>query len=178
MAGRSLFLIAICAFLSVSTQPVNAQTSQEEVKATFVYRFVSFIGWPPSAMGDASASIRLCVAGSDPFARTLQRVAAGQRTGGRAFDVRSTEGANDLNGCHAIYVVGDRTAAVLRTARGRAILTITDSVSGGERGIIHFALVEDRVRFYIDDANAAESGLDVDPRLLNLALSVRRRAGA
>ncbi|HVK81617.1 MAG TPA: YfiR family protein [Verrucomicrobiae bacterium] len=59
--------------------------------------------------------------------------------------------------------------------RARPVLTITDSASGEERGIIHFTFVDNRVRFYVDDASAAASGLNIDPRLLNVALGVRRR---
>jgi hypothetical protein len=178
LRARLTLLLAFCALVMGVILPVAAQTSQEEVKATFVYRFVSFVTWPPAADEELAAPIRLCVVGADPFARTLQRIVARQRAGERAFEVRRLAGAADAEGCHAIYVVGDRAAEVLRAARRRPVLTITDSVSGGDRGIIHFALVEDRVRFYIDDANAAESGLGVDPRLLNLALSVRRRASS
>jgi hypothetical protein len=174
-AWASLVLV-ICGLIALLIPPVSAQTSQEEVKATFVHRFVSFITWPPSADQDASSPIRLCVVGADPFARTLQRVVAGQRADNRPFEVRRISGAGDIDDCQAIYVAGDRTGSVLRAAIARPVLTITDSAGGGERGIIHFVLVENRVRFYIDDAHAAESGLRVDPRLLNLALAVRRRA--
>ena len=177
MRARSV-LLALCALASLLIGPAQAQTSQEEVKATFVYRFVSFVSWPAAAFEDTATPVRLCVVGTDPFAHTLSRIVADQRIGVRAFEVRRIAGAADMDACHAVYVVGDRTAAVLRAARQRPVLIITDSVSGGERGIIHFALVEGRVRFYIDDANAAESGLGVDPRLLNLALAVRRRAGS
>lgn len=172
---REPLLLAIGALLLLLVQPVHAQTSQEEVKANFVFRFVSLVTWPPRA--EPTAPVQLCVAGADPFARTLTRVVAGQRVGERAFEVRRIAGG-DISRCDAVYVVGDRTNAVLRAARGQAVLTITDSVDNSERGIIHFATVEDRVRFYIDDANAAESGLNIDPRLLNLALAVRRRAPA
>jgi hypothetical protein len=178
LKARVRLLLVICGLITLFVPPVSAQTSQEEVKATFVYRFVSFITWPPSANPDAMLPIQLCVAGADPFARTLQRVVTGQRAGDRAFEVRRIAGAADIDTCQAIYVAGERTSSVLRAARARPVLTITDSASRGERGIIHFALVEDRVRFYIDDANAAESGLGVDPRLLNLALAVRRRAAS
>jgi hypothetical protein len=171
----SIVLLALCALGTVFIRPGSAQTSQEEVKATFIYRFASFVSWPASAFEDASSPMRLCVVGADPLARTLQRVVAGQSAGARRFEVRQIAGAADTDACHAVYVVGDRSDSVLRATRSHPVLTITDSISGGDRGIIHFALVDDRVRFYIDDANAAESALSVDPRLLNLALAVRRR---
>lgn len=171
MRGGRLFA-AMYALTLCFAQPASAQTSDQAVKATFVYRFASFIGWPPAV---SSEDLSICVAGADPFARALQRAVAGPNGVRRRFLVRRIQGAGDIDRCNVIYVVGSRTGAVLRAARGRPILTITDSVSGGERGIIHFALVEDRVRFYIDDAQAAESGLSIDPRLLSLALAVRRR---
>lgn len=168
----ALFFAAIL----IAASPVQAQTSQDEVKATFVYRFASFVSWPAASFTDASTPIRLCVLGANPFARALQRAVAGQRSDARSFDVRTIAGINELNGCHAVYVQGERTEATLRAARQRPVLTITDG--GDERGMIHFVQVEDRVRFHIDDAAAAEGRLAIDPRLLNLALSVRRRAGA
>jgi hypothetical protein len=177
VTARSV-LLAICALLLTWTLSAQAQTSEEDVKVTFVYRFVSFVTWPAAAFPEATTPVRVCVIGADPFARTLEHAARNQRIGVRSFDVRRVEDAEDMGGCHLVYVVGDRTEAVLREARRRPVLVITDSVSGGDRGIIHFAVVERRVRFYIDDAMAAESGLSVDPRLLNLALAVRRRPAA
>ena len=42
-----------------------------------------------------------------------------------------------------------------------------------DRGMIHFAISDDRVRFHIDLQAASRSGLSISSRLLNLALSVR-----
>ena len=56
----------------------------------------------------------------------------------------------------------------------KPILTITDSVNGGRRGMIHFAIVGGRVRFYIDQASATQRGLNISSRLLALAIGVRQ----
>jgi hypothetical protein len=169
-------LLAICMVSAALISSARAQTSQEEVKATFLYRFASFVSWPSSAFGDAATPVQLCVIGADPMVRVLTRTTAAQRIGARSFAVRRVADADDIVGCHLLYVVGDRTEAALRAARRHAVLTITDG--GGERGIIHFTVVDARVRFYIDDALAFESGLNVDPRLLSLAISVRRRSAS
>jgi hypothetical protein len=59
------------------------------------------------------------------------------------------------------------------------VLTVTDSSGGGgARGMIHFVVVDSHVRFHIDDARAAQSHIPIDPRLLGVALSVRRRASS
>jgi hypothetical protein len=172
--SRALALTFLAALLAIAPS-VRAQTSEDVVKATFFYRFASFVEWPAGAFTDPAAPIRLCVIGSEPFARTLRRAINGQRINGRSFDVRELSGAADARQCHAVYVVGERTDAALRAAHGQGVLTVTDGAWGGnDRGIIHFVVVEDRVRFHIDHAEAGENQLHIDPRLLNLALSVRR----
>lgn len=166
-------LVAICTAVAFLGSSASAQTSQEDVKSTFIYRFASFVTWPAASFPDPDGPVQVCVIGADPLARTLSRTTASQRIGERRFNIRRVADADNVDGCHLLYVVGDRTGAALRAARRQSVLTITDG--GGERGIIHFTIVEARVRFYIDDALAEESGLSVDPRLLSLALSVRRR---
>lgn len=170
-----MLFAAVFGFRAVS----DAQTADEVVKAQFVYRFTSFASWPAAAFASAESPIVLCVVGADHFADTLTRAAAGQRVGGRVFEVRRVR-AEQARGCHVVYAAGLRTSDTLRAVRGAPVLTITDATSGAGdvRGMIHFAIVDNRVRFYVDDAAAADANLTIDSRLLGLALSVRRRAGA
>lgn len=169
-------LVAICTLAVTPGPSASAQTSQEDVKATFIYRFASFVTWPAASFTDAGMPVQVCVIGADPLVSTLNHTTASQRIGQRSFSIRRVGDADNIAGCHLLYVVGARTEAALRAARLHSVLTITDG--GGERGIIHFTIVDARVRFYIDDALAEESGLNVDPRLLSLALSVRRRSAS
>ena len=56
------------------------------------------------------------------------------------------------------------------------MLTVTDAaVSRDEKGIVHFVIHDDRVRFEIDDRAAAENGLMISSKVLSLALSVTPR---
>ena len=136
--------------------------------------------WPTSVFADEQAPIRICVIGAEPLAGQLERAAATQHAAGRRFEVRRPASASGVSGCHIVYAVGDRVGDVLRAAYGQPILTVTDGEvdRGNVRGVVHFVIVDQRVRFYIDDARAAESHLAIDPRLLGLAVSVRRRAGS
>jgi hypothetical protein len=157
----------------------RAQTSEELVKATFLYRFASFVSWPDGVFADPATPIRVCVMGADPFARVLTRAVSNQHIGERPFEVRRLAGVDQIAQCQILYVIGDRTEDALRAARGLPVLTVTDGAAGGDpRGMIHFVIVDDRVRFHIDDARAAQSHIPIDPRLLSLAISVRRRAAS
>lgn len=170
-----MLFAAVFGFRAVS----DAQTAEEVVKAQFVYRFTSFAVWPAGAFASANSPIVLCVVGADHFARTLTGAVSGQRVGGRSFEVRRVR-AEQARRCHVVYAAGLGASDTLREVRDAPVLTVTDAATGdgGVRGMIHFAVVDNRVRFHVDDAAAADAGLAIDSRLLGLALSVRRRVGA
>lgn len=175
-AVRGIVGMLVAAALAAAPHAAS-QTPEELVKATFTYRFASFVTWPQASFPEESAPVRLCVLGAEPFAQVLDKATQAQRVGGRPLAVRRLTGAEEAVQCNIVYVTGERAEATLRATRGRPVLTVTDSVHGrGElRGIVHFVIVDSHVRFHIDDAKAAESRLLIDPRLLSLALSVRRR---
>lgn len=168
--------LAVAALFTAFAEP-RAQTAEEQVKATFLYRFVSFVSWPAAIFADQQTPIRLCVIGAEPLARVLARAVVNQRVDGRAFEVRQLTNPSSAMQCQLVYVAGERVDDTLRAVHGRPILTVTDGEvdRGDVRGMIHFVVVANRVRFHIDDARAAESRLSIDPRLLGLAVSVRRR---
>ena len=67
-------------------------------------------------------------------------------------------------------------ARVLDAARGSPVLTITDVPAVSRtKGIINLIVVDNRVRFEIDLQSAAENGLNISSKLLDLAASVRVR---
>jgi hypothetical protein len=59
------------------------------------------------------------------------------------------------------------------TPRGAGTLVVTDGTA--TPGIIHFVVRDNRVRFTVDDEGAAQSGLAISSKLLNVALSVKPR---
>ena len=133
---------------------------------------------PAGAAPGPRQAFHLCVIGHDPFGRLIDQAAAGESIEGRGVTVRRLPTADGAAGCHLAFVRGataQDTARLLLALRGQPILTITDSRTGPQRGIIHFTVAAGRVRFFIDQAAAAERGLTISSRLLALALGVRQR---
>jgi hypothetical protein len=157
----------------------RAQTNPATVKAVFLYRFASFVQWPPGTAPDAPIS--LCVMGADGFRQTLEHVVNGQHLGARSFTVRRVDNGASEQGCQILYLGGqeDDVRRALRASNGTPTLTVTDADATPDvHGIIHFVVLDDRVRFHIDDERAAANHLGIDSRLLSLAVSVRRRAAS
>jgi len=164
--------------LALAAAPAPAQPTEAAVKAAFIPKFARYVQWPPGAQPGPRQAFQLCVIGRDPFGPLLDQAAASELIEGRAVAVRrlaSTEGAA---GCHLAFVRGGTpqdTASFLLALRGQPILTITDGRAGPQRGMIHFTVAAGRVRFFIDEAAAAETRLAISSRLLALALGVRQR---
>jgi hypothetical protein len=152
--------------------------SETAVKAAFLPRFARYVTWPPSDRPGPGAPVVLCIFGRDPFGTLLDQAARSQGVDGHPIIVRRLSGGTGAQGCHLAFVGSSSqqpTGQILAALAGRPVLTITDSRSGAQRGIIHFALVSGRVRFFIDEGAAAKRGLSISSRLLGLAVAVRAR---
>jgi hypothetical protein len=152
--------------------------SETSVKAAFVPRFARYVTWPPGVRPGPGAPVVLCIVGRDPFGSLLEQAARMQGVDGHPIVVRRVSHAAGTRGCHVAFVGGSPqqpTGQIIAALGGQPVLTITDSRSGPHRGIIHFALVRGRVRFFIDEAAAAKRGLLISSRLLGLAVAVRAR---
>lgn len=170
--------IVLASALVVAGAPVRGQLSEDAVKAAFMPKFARYVQWPGTSHPAAHQAFVLCVIGRDPFGAQLDRAAASEAIDGRTVTVRRLASPDGATGCHIAFVRGPTaqdTARWLLALRSQPVLTITDSRNGPQRGIIHFSVAAGRVRFFIDDAEAAARGLTISSRLLALALGVRQR---
>ncbi|MBV9881759.1 MAG: YfiR family protein [Sphingomonadaceae bacterium] len=164
--------------LLAGTASAWAQPSENAVKAAFLPRFARYVTWPAPAKPPPGASFQLCIVGSDPFGPLLDQAAAAVLIDGHAVTVRRMPTPDQAAGCQLAFVQGatpQDTDRMLLALRNHAVLTVTDGRAGPQHGMIHFAIVAGRVRFFIDDAEAAGRGLSISSRLLALAAGVRSR---
>lgn len=177
-ASRSIFRALLAAALLCAAGAPRAQPTEDAVKAAFLPKFARYVTWPAARQPAPGQAFQLCVIGSDPFGRQLDQAAAAEAIDGRSVAVRRLTSATGAAGCHFAFVRGasaQETGRLLLALRGHAVLTITDSRAGPQRGMIHFTVAAGRVRFFIDDEGAARHGLTISSRLLALALGVRQR---
>jgi len=178
MRRLRLFFLAAAAAAQLALAPAaRAEVSETTVKAAFLPRFARYVTWPPAAMPKGSEPFVLCVIGGDPFGAMLDQAARSQSVDGRRIVVRRLDSAAGAEGCHIAFVDGSRsqpTGQLLAALARKPVLTVTDAGNGGQRGLIHFTVASGRVRFFIDQAGAAQRGLTISSRLLALALGVKQ----
>ena len=174
MRTRSPLLLGAIAAAMLVAAPARAQVSDTMVKAAFIPKFARYVTWPATA-SNGSGPLTICIIGDDPFGSALDKSAASQSAGGRAIVVKRLASASGASACAVAFVDGNHTGETLAALGRQPILTVTDSRSGAQRGVIHFAVVAGRVRFFIDNAQAQARGLTVSSRLLALAIGVNQR---
>jgi hypothetical protein len=170
---RASFLLGAIVAASLAAGAAHAEISDTAVKAAFIPKFARYVTWPAAA--GETGPLAICVIGDDPFGTALDHAASSQSVDGRSLVVKRLSSANGASACAIAFVDGGHAAETLAALGRQPILTVTDSRSSSQRGIIHFAVIGGRVRFYIDNAQAQARGLTISSRLLALAIGVNQR---
>ena len=176
--SRGNILLAYSVLAILFPYGVRADNASLEfaVKAAFITKFLPFVEWPNGAFAATGGSLRICVAGRDPFGDLLDRAADHQSISGHPLTVQRFPVVAKNNGCQVLYAGGSPeqpVADMLTAVRGTPVLTLTDNASGPKnRGMINFIVSDNRVRFEIDEAAAERNGLTISSKLLSLATRV------
>ncbi|HZQ60720.1 MAG TPA: YfiR family protein [Casimicrobiaceae bacterium] len=151
--------------------------SERSIKAAFVYKFLTYVDWPPTAFAQGDSPIVIGVIGAEDIAAELLQVIGNRTVNNRPVVVRRLREGDSLIGVHVLFIgrgEGPRIGAIARAAQQRAILTVAEAPGAIEQGaMINFVLVEGRVRFDIALDTADRSGLRLSSRLLAVAREVR-----
>jgi len=163
--------------LIVPRRAVIAQNATEyEVKAAFLMNFTKFIDWPASSFENNSGPLSICILGSDPFGRQLDRLVAGETVGGRRLVVKRIQQGPPGKSCHVLFV--SRSEEDVRSTLanlGSGILTVSDREGFlSEGGMIALVVDEQHVRFDINQRAAVRASLAINARMLNVARVVQR----
>ncbi len=173
---RRLFssALAVTALLAATASP--AQPSLEyAVKAAYLVKFAPFIDWPDSAFAGPTAPLTICVLGSDPFGLLLDKALGGQKDGEHPLSARRITAPDAAAGCQILFT---RDAALaepaLEAVKDQPVVTVTDSGLKAH-GVISFVVIDNHVRFDIDEAAAGTVGLAISSKLLGLAHAVHQK---
>jgi YfiR/HmsC-like len=163
--------------LCLSGVSAQSPTADEyQVKATFLYNFAKFVEWRPSSFSDASAPLRICVFGQDPFGQELRDITSEKTVNGRQLQVDQVVDLQLARTCHILFIASSEKAQLKRIfedLRGTDVLTVGDTKGFAELGgIINFVLENDRVHFEVNRQAAEQAGLKISSKLLSVAKRV------
>jgi hypothetical protein len=174
--GRLARRVALLAGLSLPAGEAAAQLPApdlaQQVRAAYLLNFTRYVDWPSRAFAGPDDPVILCVMDPGGFVDLVRGVAEGRRSRGRPVRVLAPDTPSQAAACHLAYVAGPE-AHVRRwlAALGRAA-TLTVGEGAGflaHGGAIAFVVVEETIRFEIDQRPARRAGLRISSRVLALA---------
>jgi YfiR/HmsC-like len=169
-------LLALACALAIDPCRAQSDASEYRVKAAFLYKFGSYIEWPEGVFARPDSPVAIGVMGADALAEELAQIAAGHSVNGRPVSVRRLRAGDSIAGLQVLFIGradAARLAEILASAKGRPLLTVTESEQALELGsMINFVVVDDKVRFDVALVPADLGSLKISARLLGVARKV------
>jgi hypothetical protein len=169
---RCRAVVLVCLFLAWLT-PVEAEPSEYQVKAVFLYNFSHFVAWPARESSTVIRPFTICVLGADPFEQNLDEAVRGEHVAERSLLVRRIREPSEAVDCEILFIArseGNDLDKVLTAVAHRTVLTVSELEGAAQRGVmIQFVNENNKIRLRINDDSARAAGLIVSSKLLRLA---------
>jgi len=156
----------------------DAQPTEYQLKAAYIYHFAQFVNWPAAAFAQTNSPLVIGVLGDNPFGADLEHTVEGKVLDGHPLKVQEFKSFSDITGtCHILFISSSekkRFSQISEKLAGKSTLTVGESdrfIEAG--GMIQFVLDGGRIRFQINRTAASKAGLTMSFKLLNLASKVQ-----
>ena len=176
-----LRMIVFATMLTAYTQAscwaqTEPRAAEHQVKAAFLYKFLSFVDWPPQSFERADSPLVIGVLGADELAEELLATVNERTVRGHPLEVRKIRRGDSLAELCVLFVGRTDSAALpglLGATKGRSLLTVTESDEALVQGsTINFVVVDNKVRFDVALGPAEQRNLKISSRLLAVARRV------
>jgi hypothetical protein len=171
--GRVLRVLGLVMLFLSDTRAQSPTAGEYQVKAAFLFNFAKFVEWPPSIFSNASAPLRICVFGRDPFGEELRNITREKIVNGRKLEVDQVVDLRRARTCHILFIASSEKAQlkqILESLRGTDALTVGDTKGFVQQGgMINFVLDNNRVQFEVNRKAAEQGGLRISSKLLSVA---------
>ncbi len=158
---------------SGAAQTSALQASERTIKAAFLFKFAEYVDWPAPPVRRTDSPFVFGVLGSGALADDLLRMTADRTVDERPIRVRRVTPDDVIDDLQVLFIAADQKGKLdelLSSARGRPILTVTESEGALANGsVINFTVNGERVRFEVSLNAAQVNSLRLNSRLLAVA---------
>lgn len=173
----AVLAVAFLCGLGFQTHGAEGPSLENKVKAACLYQFAANTEWPAGTFANPSAPLVIGLLGDVPFADDLERGLQNKTAQGRKLAVRRLASAENLEGCHVLFVSPSqegRIDALLQQLAGRPILIVGEAERFAQRGgAINFVKQDGNVKFEVNTDAVARARLKLGSQVLKLALLVK-----
>lgn len=176
---KAVFLLSLIRLFCVFELDCRAQNAPTEyqIKAAFIYNFARFIDWPAQAFSSDTSPMIIGVLGKNVFGDSIQQIINGRSIQGHPLEFKEFSSVADATNCQVLFISPsekDHLSKILNHLVNTNILTVSEPDNFlDEGGMIRLFIVEDKVRFEINNQAAKKAGLTISSKLLSLAIKVQ-----
>ncbi len=149
-------------------------TTDNEIKALYIYNFTKYIKWPEARQGQDKFIIG--VIGESPVIPELKKIAATRKVAQSDIIIKQFSNDEDLSFCHILFLPfaqSDKVASAAKYASGHNTLIITEKTGLAKKGAgINFVTLDEKLQFEINILRLMKSGLEVSSDLEPLGIIV------
>lgn len=155
----------------------NSQPTEYQIKAAFIYNFARFVDWPTQAFADASSPLVIGILGRNDFGSSLAQTIDGKTVHGHPLQFKLFRSLGRATNCQVLFISTsekNHLSKIISALGTASILTVgetDDFITRG--GMIRLRIIDDKVRFEINNSAAKSAGLFISSKLLTLAINVR-----
>ncbi|WP_206951837.1 YfiR family protein [Trinickia acidisoli] len=179
-AARFLFNRTIVAALAASAcarMSAYAQVDLYSLEAAYIYNFTEFTEWPAArdATGTGANALTVCVNPHTPLGTTLAKL-DGRTVSGKAWSVEPIPEGAAIGACNVLIVDDAASSAASKASPTHdlpiLVVRAADADAGDARSVVALFREGERLRFDIDNTEAARRHLGLSSKLLRLARNV------
>lgn len=166
-----LTVIAFHSFFASSSEAEERLIGENQAKAAFVFNVVRYVSWPPPN----SDTVLIGILGKGSLSSEWQSI-SGKSLNGKKLRVFKSNEIDDVLECQIVVIEEtnhQKLSRILLLLKNYPILSIGDSpifISSG--GKLNVSLINNRISFTVNLAQARSVGLDISSNLLKLATEV------
>ena len=166
-SGLLIFIMALVAGQAAE------ELKQYHLKAAFLFKFTTFVKWPPTAFAKSNSPLVIGVLGKARISAALQKLVKNRKVQGRKIEVIRLRPKSNFTQCHVVYIGQSEKAHLaeaLSLVAGHSVLTVSETERFLENGgMINLIVRNKQVGFEINADNLARVHLKPAWQLLDLA---------
>jgi hypothetical protein len=175
--NADVLLLCVIFTVGFNCQAQNSQPTKYQIEAAFIYNFARFVDWPTQVFTDASSPMVIGVFGKNRFGTDLEQTISGKMIGGHPLQFRQCASLAEATNCQVLFISDsekNHLSKIISGLSGASILTVSETdnfLAAG--GMINLRIVDDKMRFDINNSAAKSAGLTISSKLLSLAVNVK-----
>ena len=169
---KTVFSLSLLLLVAISSN-AGSDRPTYEIHSMMIYNFVKYVQWPGY---DSSQDFVIGVIGDDDVHKTLLGWYNGKIKGDKKFAVKKFNSAEEVTGCHIIYVgkkQGKAFETINQKIAGYPTLSITNGQGLGAKGsAINFRVVNNKLAFELNQKAVQKANLKVSSQLAAMAILI------